>query len=392
MKPIIKSLLDNDLYKFTMQQIFLHFEKRTNSKYEFICRTPGIDFSHVFTQIQEQVDHLCNLKFTEDELEYLNTLPYIKTQYLSYLKNFKLNRNNINIKLDKNKMLRVEIEAAIIDASMFEVPVLAIISELFSKSIISPEHAFNNGRKILLDKLNYLNSQNSIITFSDFGTRRRYSSEWHDMLINQITDSGYKGFLGTSNVYLSKKYNITPIGTMAHEWIMAHAGIASLAESNKMALNRWLNFYKGKLGIALTDTYTTDFFLSDFDNNLTKNYSGLRQDSGDWHKWGTTVIEHYRNHNIDPKEKTLIFSDSLNFELITEIYNKFKNDVSLIFGIGTHLTNDIGIRPLQIVLKMVECNNRPVIKISDSKEKTLCKCEAFKKKAIKYFEEYNKNS
>ncbi|MCP4181058.1 MAG: nicotinate phosphoribosyltransferase [bacterium] len=389
MEPIIKSLLDNDLYKFTMQQIFLHFEKRTNSKYEFICRTPDIDFSHIFDKVQEQIDHLCCLKFTKDEIEYLSTLPYMQTQYLDYLKNYQLNRNNINIYLDKAKMLHVEIEATIVDASMFEVPVLAIISELFSKSLTSPKQAFVNGTKILQDKLNYLNSQESIITFSDFGTRRRYSSIWHDQLINRLVKSKYKGFIGTSNVNLARKYNINPIGTMAHEWIMAHAGISSLEESNKMALTRWLKFYEGRLGIALTDTYTTDFFLSDFDRNLTENYMGLRQDSGNWKQWGTKVIQHYKRHNINPKEKTLIFSDSLNFGLITEIYNKFKNDVSLIFGIGTHLTNDVGTKPLQIVLKMVECNNKPVIKISDTEEKILCKDETFKEKAINYFKQYS---
>lgn len=382
---IIKSLLDNDLYKFTMLQAFLHYEAETPAKYEFRCRTGNIDFSPIFNDINKEIDQLCLLRFTEEELDYLAKLPFIKPTFILFLRNFRFDRSMVSTSTDEKGLLHIVLEGPIVSISLFEVPILSIISELYSQTIIPPEKASAEGDIRLDRKINFLQSYPEEITFIDFGTRRRYSLAWQDHVIGRLIDAGIKGFVGTSNVSLAKKYGIPPIGTMAHEWIMAHAGVTDFRESNKLALNRWLEFYNGELGIALTDTYTTDSFLSDFDKDLTLNYDGLRHDSGDWKEWGEKILHHYEKFGIDPHKKKLIYSDSLNFDLISRINNEFKDKTSLLYGIGTNLTNDVGLFPLQIVIKIVECNGKPLIKISDDEGKILCNDEEFKRKAMEYF-------
>lgn len=382
---IIKTLLDNDLYKFTMLQTFLHYEEKTLSKYEFRCRTQNIDFSPIFDEINDQIDSLCSLRFTEDELEYLSTLPFIREPFIKFLRAFKFNRKFITTSLDTNDQLRIVLAGPIVSVSLFEVPILSIVSELYSKKTIPPEKAAIEGDKRLDSKIHFLQSSLEEIPFIDFGTRRRYSFDWQYHVIERLISSKIKGLVGTSNVSLAKKHGITPVGTMAHEWIMAHAGVTDFRESNKLALKRWLEFYHGDLGIALTDTYTTDSFLSDFDKNLSARYAGLRHDSGDWKEWGEKILHHYEKFGIDPHKKKLIYSDSLNFDLISTINKEFKDKASLLYGIGTNLTNDVGFFPLQIVIKMVECNGKPLIKISDDEGKILCNDEKFKKKAMEYF-------
>ncbi len=382
---IIKSLLDNDLYKFTMLQAFLHYEEKTLAKYEFRCRTPNVDFSPILKDINSEIDKLCSLRFTEEELNYLSGLHFIKKTFISFLRDFAFNRSHISTSVDTKGALSVTLEGPIVNISLFEVPVLSIISELYSKRAVPSEKAKTEGNKRLDDKIRFLESSREKISFIDFGTRRRYSFEWQDHVIGKLKASCKKNFAGTSNVSLARKHDISPIGTMAHEWIMAHAGVTDFRESNKLALKRWLEFYRGELGIALTDTYTTDSFLSDFDQNLSARYDGLRHDSGDWKEWGEKILHHYEKFGIDPHKKKLIYSDSLNFELISKINNEFKDKASLLYGIGTNLTNDVGLFPLQIVIKIVECNGKPLIKISDDEGKILCNDEEFKRQAIEYF-------
>ena len=388
MDQIITSLLDNDLYKFTMLQVFHHYEKDTDSKYEFRCRTPNTDFENILPEINRQIDLLCTVTVKDSELKYLSTLSFIKPKFLDFLKKFKLNRDNIKLFLDNNNDLQVKISGKIIDVSLFEVPVLAIISEVYCRNQLNPDKAYEKGMIILEGKINRLNNGNRDIKFSEFGTRRRYSKEWQERVIKYIIDSGYSGFLGTSNVCFAMKYGIKPIGTMAHEWIMAHAGTTRIDRSDRLALQRWLDFYKGELGIALTDTYGTDHFLTGFDYNKANSYYGVRHDSGDWKEWAYKFINHYEKLGINPKTKTLLFSDGLDFDLIEKIYDELADKAQIAYGIGTNLSNDVGIKALQIVIKMTECGGFPLIKISDTPGKVICINEKFKEFALEFFKRY----
>ena len=388
MKQIIKSLLDNDLYKFTMLQAFYNYEKRTEGKYAFQCRTPYTHFNECIDKIDEQLTLLCNLTFTSEELTYLNSLPFIKPHFIKFLKNFKLDRKYVNLSLDKKGHLEVKIKGPIIHTSMFEVPLLSIINEVYFSTKISKEKSWTCGKDRLKEKILFLKSLNKNILFSDFGTRRRFSFNWHENVIKEIIESKCPGFTGTSNVYFAKKFNLKPIGTMAHEWIMAHAGISSLEESTNLALSRWLEFYNSELGIALTDTYTTDYFLSEFKEKLSNSYFGVRHDSGDWKIWGYKIIKHYESLKIDPLSKTFVFSDGLDFTTIEKIYDEFHTKVKLLFGIGTNLTNDIGIAPLQIVIKMIKSDGKPVIKVSDTPNKMICADNQYKLNVINFLRNY----
>ena len=383
MKQIINSLLDNDLYKFTMLQAFCYYEEDTEAQYTFLCRTPNIDFTDCLEEIDKQIDALCRLKFSADELEYLEGLEYIRPDFIFKLKDFQLKRKYIKVKLLEDGALDINIKGPISEVSLFEIPVLSIINEIYFESKISKTKAWRIGPRRLNKKLKQLIKSDKKISFAEFGTRRRYSFEWQENVIKSIIDSEYKHFLGTSNVYFAKKYNLTPIGTMAHEWIMAHAGVFSMEDSTRIALKRWLEFYEEKLGIALTDTYTTEYFLSQFNKKMSNGFTGLRQDSGSWKIWGYKILDHYKKYNIDPLTKTFIFSDGLNFNTVNDIYDEFADKVNLMFGIGTDLTNDVGVNPIQIVIKMIEANDNPVIKVSDSPGKIICADEKYKSKVIK---------
>lgn len=369
-----------------MLQAFLHYEEKSVARYEYRCRTRNIDLSNIFNDLNIEIGKLCQLKFTEEELKYLSSLSFIKQPFINFLREFKLDSSLVSTSIGANRELIISLTGPIVKVSLFEVPILSIISQLYSTRKIDSDIAVKEGNKRLESKIDFIKNSLNNIAFIDFGTRRRYSLEWQDHVIGRIKNSPIsKCFVGSSNVYLAKKYNIMPVGTMAHEWIMAHAGVTDFRESNKLALRRWLDFYHGSLGIALTDTYTTDSFLSDFDKDLSAKYEGLRHDSGDWKEWGEKVLQHYEKFGIDTHKKKLIYSDSLNFDLISKINYEFKDKTSLLYGIGTNLTNDVGLFPLQIVIKMVECNGKPLIKISDDEGKVLCNDEEFKRKAIEYF-------
>ena len=389
MKPIIQSLLDNDLYKFTMLQAFLYYEKNTEGKYSFRCRTENIDLSAYIPSILEQIDLLCKLKFSKDELEYLDTLPYIKPGFTDFLKKFRFKKKYIHVSKDKNNNIDISIKGPIIHISLFEIPILSIVNEVFFKNKIDKETAWKNGNNKLENKLRFLRNSEKPIKFTEFGTRRRFSFEWQENVVKKIIEADYPGFIGTSNVYFAKKYNLQPIGTMAHEWIMAHAGVSSMEKSTELALQRWADFYKSELGIALTDTYTTNYFLSEFGEKLAGMYNGLRHDSGDWKDWGYKVINNYKKLGIDPITKTLIFSDALDFEIVNKIYDEFHDKVNLIFGIGTNLTNDVGLKPIQIVIKMVESNGNPVIKVSDTPGKIICENDTYKYNVMAFLKNFN---
>ncbi|ENV55258.1 nicotinate phosphoribosyltransferase [Acinetobacter baylyi] len=387
MSPIIHSLLDTDLYKFTMLQVVLHQFPQTHSVYHFRCRNldeTQYPLTDILDDLNEQLDHLCTLKFKDDELQYLRSFRFIKSDFVDYLELFQLKRRFITAGIDEEGRLDIWVEGPMVQAMMFEIFVLAIVNELYFRRIRS-DAVLEEGERRLQAKLALLEqyqtqhqSDEPPFLVSDFGTRRRYSFEWQKHVIAAFHHHFPNIFRGTSNVLLAKELNITPIGTMAHEFLQAFQALdVRLRDFQKAALETWVQEYRGDLGIALTDVVGMDAFLRDFDLYFAKLFDGLRHDSGDPYEWGDKAYAHYRKLKIDTKTKMLTFSDGLNLEKAWELHQYFKGRFKVSFGIGTNLTNDMGQTPLNIVLKLVECNGQSVAKISDSPGKTMTDNDTF---------------
>lgn len=383
---IIKSLLDTDLYKFTMLQVVLHKFPQTHSVYAFRCRNledTAYPLSTLLDEVNSELDALCELRFTADELQYLRGLRFIKSDFVDYLELFQLKRRFIKATLDAEGRLDIRIEGPMIQAMMFEIFVLAIVNELYF-SHLDQQSAWQVGEQRLNDKLLLLQDYRRQMTaydvpflVSDFGTRRRYSVAWQENVIERLM-AVPEIFRGTSNVYFAKQFGITPIGTMAHEFLQAFQALdVRLRNFQKAALEAWVQEYRGDLGIALTDVVGMDAFLRDFDLYFAKLFDGLRHDSGDPYEWGEKAYAHYQQLKINSKTKMLNFSDGLTLQKAWALYLHFNDRFQLGFGIGTHLTNDMGQTPLNIVLKLVECNGQSVAKISDSPGKTMTDNDTF---------------
>jgi nicotinate phosphoribosyltransferase len=375
---IIRSLLDTDLYKFTMMQAVLNQFPSTEVEYEFRCRDPGIDLTPYQGEIEAEIDHLCTLRFQPDELAYLNQLPFIKANFLRHLRVFQLSRDDITV-IAEGRQLKIQIRGSWYFTILFEVPVLAIVNEVYTRHTC-PDPDLGGAQDRLQRKMELVARHDGAFKFADFGTRRRFSLEWHRQLLETmpcLRDPNQ--FVGTSNVLFAKEFGVRPIGTMAHEWLQAGQAMGvPLIDSQRFMLQHWADEYRGSLGIALTDVIGTQAFMIDFDAYFAKLYDGVRQDSGDPIEFGERIIEHYQGLGIDPLTKTIVFSDGLTFERAEELLRIFQGRIHVSFGIGTNLTNDIpGNTPLQIVIKMVRCNNRPVAKISDTPGKGMCQDAVF---------------
>lgn len=387
MSPIIHSLLDTDLYKFTMLQVVLHKFPQTHSVYHFRCRNledTVYPLTDILSEMDEQLDHLCTLKFKDDELQYLRSFRFIKSDFVDYLELFQLKRRFIKTGIDEEGRLDIWVEGPMVQAMMFEIFVLAIVNELYFRRIRS-DAVLAEGERRLQAKLALLKQYSSQqhpndppFLVSDFGTRRRYSFEWQKHVVEEFHQATPDIFRGTSNVLLAKELGITPIGTMAHEFLQAFQALdVRLRDFQKAALEMWVQEYRGDLGIALTDVVGMDAFLRDFDLYFAKLFDGLRHDSGDPYEWGDKAYAHYRHLKIDTQTKMLTFSDGLNLEKAWQLHQYFKDRFKVSFGIGTNLTNDMGQTPLNIVLKLVECNGQSVAKISDSPGKTMTDNDTF---------------
>ncbi|MBF0658868.1 nicotinate phosphoribosyltransferase [Psychrobacter sp. NG25] len=382
--PIITSLLDNDLYKFTMLQAMLHQFPQTHGVYRFRCRNNEdtvYPLADIKEQLERQLDSLCELRFLEDELDYLRSLRFMRSDFVDYLELFKLKRRFITVSTDDEGRLFVDIEGPMIQAMFFEVFVLAIVNELYFDAL-SNASVIEEGQRRLDEKVELLhqyaveqtkeNGDTPPFIVADFGTRRRFSKAWQAHVVQTLYQAEPKIVSGTSNVYLAKKLGMTPIGTMAHEFMQAFQALdVRLRDSQKAALEAWVHEYRGDLGIALTDVVGMDAFLRDFDLYFAKLFDGLRHDSGDPYVWGDKAIAHYEKLKIDPKTKILTFSDGLDLDKAWELHQYFKDRIRTSFGIGTNLTNDMSLTPINIVLKLVECNGQPVAKLSDSPGKTM---------------------
>ena len=372
---IISSILDTDFYKLSMAQAVLHQFPGIEVEYRFKCRTKGVNFAPYVDQIVNEIDAMCSkLRPTQDELSYLSTIRFLKPDFVQFLKLFRFERDYIHIALKETGELDIRVKGPWLHTILFEVPILAIVSEVYSTA--QDNNRQGAGVRRLRNKINLARLEvgtDTSFKIADFGTRRRYSSNWHWQVVSEFESDLRQNFVGTSNVLLAKELNLTPIGTMAHEWVQAHQALGyRLVDSQKMAFENWAKEYRGDLGIALSDTVGVDAFLKDFDMFFAKLFDGTRQDSGNPYTYAKKMIAHYKSLNIDPKTKTIVFSDGLTVEDAIELWHTFKDEINVSFGIGTHLTNDFGYKPLSIVMKMVRCNDQPVAKISDSPGKGMC--------------------
>jgi nicotinate phosphoribosyltransferase len=374
---IINSLLDTDLYKFTMQQVVFHRWPRAQVEYQFRLRSHDVDLRPVATQIQTAIEQLAELRLTKEERNYLVCLPFIQLDYLTYLSEFTFDPKWVTITCDPDFTLTIR--GPWLETILFEIPCLAIIHEVYGRHI-APEADFAEGRRRLQSKIDYVKkmSDNEEFHFTDFGTRHRFSRRWQQEVVQTLADELPRQFWGTSNVDLARRLRLTPVGTMAHEFIQAFQALApTLRDSQTQAWQCWLDEYPDHLGVALSDTLNLDCFLHDFTPELAQRFQGARQDSGDPIHWGEELLKLYRQYDIDPMSKTMVFSDSLTMEKAHRIYQHFHRQTQVMFGIGTHLTNDLGFGRFDCVIKMTECNGQPVAKISDSKGKIICKDPAY---------------
>lgn len=373
-KPIIISLLDTDLYKFNMDQVIFHKHTNLCGEYKFKCRNKDVFFTQeMLNEINEQIDHLCTLRFTKEELDYLRSIRFIKNDYVEFLRLWHPIRDYVTTNLN-NGILDVSVNGPLFSCMQFEIYLLEIINEVYFRMKYNYDELEDSAEIRLNKKIEAFNSGKYTFKFAEFGCRRRLSREWEDTVVRRLaTELVNKNMVGTSNVYLAKKYNLTPIGTYAHEFVQMYQGIDSipLAYTNHFALQDWYDEYKGDNGTALTDTLSTDLFLLDFDRANANNYTGVRHDSGDPYLWGEKIINHYKKYGIDPKSKLLLFSDSLNFDKAQELYNYFKDRTKVSFGIGTFVSNDTDVNALNIVIKLQYVNGKPVAKLSDVAGKSM---------------------
>jgi len=386
--PVLHTLLDTDAYKLHMQQAVFHHYHDVQVAAEFRCR--GDDLLGIYADaIREQVDAMQHLHLQDDEFQWLSGLPFFKEDYLQWLRNFRYDPTQVQISNDNGK-LHIRLEGPWREVIMWEVPLLAVISELVHR-FRSPEASVEQALATLENKLVDFAGLTESLDMSrfrlmDFGTRRRFSREVQQAIVERLQQEPW--FVGTSNYDLARRLNLTPMGTQAHEWFQAHQQISpELATSQRAALAAWLDEYPDQLGIALTDCITMDAFLRDFGPEFATAYQGLRHDSGDPLEWGEKAIAHYQKLGIDPMSKVLIFSDNLDLPKAVGLYRHFSSRINLGFGIGTRLTCDIPqVKPLNIVIKLVECNGKPVAKLSDSPGKTICHDKAFVRALRKAFD------
>jgi nicotinate phosphoribosyltransferase len=366
---IVRSLLDTDLYKFTMMQVVLHHFPGAQVEYQFKCRTEGVDLAPYVEEIAREVADLCKLRFREEELAYLRGLRFLKSDFVDFLGLFQFNEKYIRVTRGAAPgELAITIHGPWLHTILYEIPVLAIVSEVYFRRT-QPQADLGEGRRRLAEKIGILRKVEQELDFriSDFGTRRRFSLAWHEEIIATLKREVPQYFAGTSNVWLAVRNGVTPLGTLAHEYMQACQALGPrLRDAQVFALDKWAQEYRGDLGIALSDTYGMDAFLRDFDMYFCKLFDGARHDSGDPFVWGEKMIAHYQKNRVDPRTKTLIFSDQLSFPLAIEIARRFHGRARTSFGIGTNLTNDVGFEPLNIVIKMTECNGQPVAKVSDA--------------------------
>ena len=368
----LNSILDNDFYKITMQNAVVKLFPNQVVKYQFINRGKHHFPEGFAEELKKSVNAMAELRLTSDEKKFLKeTCPYIDLPYLDFLRGYHYDPSEVYIKQTGND-LEVSVQGLWYRTILWEVPLLALISELHYKM----NEMERDSNEIIINKTKEKAEQlnNLGVTFAEFGTRRRHSYSVHDLVLQALIKNGSPNFIGTSNVHFAMKYGVKPIGTHAHEWFMFHAAEYGFKMANEIALEHWVDVYRGDLGVALSDTFTTDVFFRQFDKKFTKLFDGVRHDSGDPLEFADKTIAHYQNNGINPLFKYIIFSDGLNLEKVEEITDYCRGKIGVSFGIGTNLTNDVGLKPMNIVMKLigVQAQNSdwiPTVKLSDEKGK-----------------------
>lgn len=384
--PVIRSLEENDAYKDTMRQLFFHQFAQSVAEYEFYCRsTPDYPLAELKADVERELDHLCSLTYTEEALNFKRGMAHMKSDYVDFLALFRYQRRFIRVTAD-GSFLRIVATGPLVHVSGFEIHVMNIVGELYFRRF-DQSALLAEGRKRLQEKISILKEFGKEIAdhpykhafeFFDFGLRRRRSAAWHDEVVTTLASEVPEFFKGTSNVYLARQLGLAAIGSQAHElYMVLQAQSVRLQDSQKAALEAWIQEYRDEPGTALTDVIGIDAFLRDFSKYFARNFEGVRHDSGDPILWGEKVIAHYTKMRIDPHSKRLTWSDGLDVPKALDLFRHFGDRVITGFGIGTDLTNDCGIKPLNMVMKIVRCNGQPVAKLSDSQGKTLCKDEVF---------------
>lgn len=366
--PVLTSLLDNDFYKFTMQHAVIKQFPTAMARYRFINRG-GHRFPDGFDQaLALEIEAMKDLRLSAAEKEFLRVnCPYLTPTYLDFLSGFRYDPSEVHVSLSHGE-LEVSVEGYWYRTILWEVPLLALISELFYRLTGSERIPDQEVVAIVRRKIQHYRDLG--VKIAEFGTRRRHSFRVHQLVVGTLRDYGEGCFTGTSNVALAMAFGVKPIGTHAHEWFMFHAARFGFKMSNAQALENWVDVYRGDLGIALSDTYTTDVFFESFDKKFSKLFDGIRHDSGDPVAFSRKAIRHYQGFHIDPLSKTIIFSDGLNPGKVDRIASFCRGRIGMSFGIGTDFTNDVGLEPMNIVMKMTEA--RPegdhwvrVVKLSD---------------------------
>lgn len=383
--PVVRSLLENDLYKFTMWQALLHSHPGAQAEYAFVCRNrPAYPLAELKADVEAELERLCALSFRQDELDYLRGLRFIKSDFVDFLSVFRFQRRFITVETE-GEQLRIVAKGPLVHVMAFEIFVLYIVNELYYRRLPTDEAVAEEMRARLAAKIDLLRiarealqGEDATFTFVDFGLRRRYSGAWQAEVVGRLADTLPDHFKGTSNVLLAKEYGLIPIGTMAHEYLQAYQAFGfRLRDFQSAALEGWVQEFRGDLGIALTDVVGMDAFLADFDLYFAKLFDGLRHDSGDPVVWAEKAIAHYRKLNIDPLTKRLVFSDGLDLPRSIALFQRFRGRIQTSYGIGTNLSNDTPHQALNIVMKMTSCNGQPVAKLSDAPGKTLCDDRTF---------------
>lgn len=363
----LQSILDNDFYKFTMQQCVVKLFPRAKARYAFINRGKHRFPNGFADALQQSVNAMASLKLSREEKKWLSvTCPYLDPVYLDFLEGYAYDPSEVKI-IQQDDQLEIFVEGYWYRTILWEVPLLCLISENFYATQNLQRESDNEvieNTKLKMEAYRKLG-----VTIAEFGTRRRHSFKVHQLVVEALKKYG-KTFVGTSNVYLAMTNATKPIGTHAHEWFMFHAARYGFKMANTLALEHWVDVYRGDLGIALSDTFTTNEFYEVFDKKFTKLFDGVRHDSGDAVEFADKTIEHYKSNGIDPLSKTIIFSDALNLEKVNRIADHCRGKIGISFGIGTNFTNDVGLKPMNIVIKMTEALPEaqpwiPVVKLSD---------------------------
>lgn len=381
--PIIKSILDNDLYKFTMMQAVFHQYRNVEVEYDFKCRNKGQKLGYLAEIVRHQINLMANLQLQALEKTFLqNKIRFLTPDFVEFLSNFRFDPTTVTV-TDDNGELRIHIKGKWVNTILWEVPILAIVSEAYFRTLPGAdiERSYQVGREKLAKKIGLINFYH--LPINEMGTRRRFTREWQDEMVGTLArECSRDDFRATSNVFLAMKYDIKAMGTMAHEWIMAHLSLVdNISQAQKRALHVWQQEFIDDLGIALSDTFGTDAFYRDLDLVLSRSYSGPRHDSGDPYAFGYKTINHYQKMNIDPIAKVVTFSDSLkiNEEVIVPLFLTFVRYFRINFGVGTDLSNDLDQDPLNIVIKMSSCQGKPVVKLSDVEGKEMGDPEMIKR-------------